>query len=99
MKNGLLKVLFGLVFVLAIAGIAHAGDMHSFAVTCTIPEIPGVNAPMIQETSTRSEQKISAAQENTPKVESGEKNASKENQMLMAEQTNEAETVQTVYSR
>jgi hypothetical protein len=31
------------------AGNLWAGDSESFAVRCTIPAIPGVNAPLIEE--------------------------------------------------
>ena len=57
MKNRLLKkVLIGLVILFSTAGISQAGDNVSFSVSCTIPAIPGVNAPPFLEERTATPQ-------------------------------------------
>jgi hypothetical protein len=50
------------------AGNLWAGDSESFVVKCTIPAVPGVNAPLIEEEKVT----VSAAQiETTSKSEQG----------------------------
>lgn len=53
MKNTLLKkILIGLMILLYAVGVSSAGDSSSIHVSCTIPAIPGVNAPPITEEKT-----------------------------------------------
>lgn len=52
MKKRLLKnTLVSLVILFNFAGIALAGDSVSLSVSCTIPSIPGVNAPPFETTA------------------------------------------------
>ncbi len=37
---------------LLVAGCAFAGETNSFKVSCSIPAIPGVNAPLVEESAT-----------------------------------------------
>ncbi|MFH0806807.1 MAG: hypothetical protein V2A57_00105 [Elusimicrobiota bacterium] len=46
MNKGLRKALVTVIFLLSLTGIAAAVDLQ---VSCTIPAIPGVNVPLIEE--------------------------------------------------
>jgi len=35
-------------------GLAYAGDSQTFAVSCTIPALPGVNAPLLKQEQLKS---------------------------------------------
>lgn len=52
------------VMLLVLTGLAFAGDSGSFYVSCTIPLIPGVNAPLIEEETVKT-QKDTTVQQNT----------------------------------
>jgi hypothetical protein len=41
--------IIALIFLLVLLDLANAGDTASFAVSCTIPVIPGVNTPLLLE--------------------------------------------------
>lgn len=43
------KYLLVLIIIALLSGPALAGDTYSFKVSCTIPAIPGVNAPLLEE--------------------------------------------------
>lgn len=85
-----------LIAVLMFTGIAY-GESISFSVSCTIPAIPGVNAPPFAETQKpiinqgKETQNDSASQEDRQKEP--------ERQMLMAEEKTNSSITQTVYSR
>jgi hypothetical protein len=49
MKSIISKVTLILLVVFLAAGNLWAGDSKSFVVRCTIPAVPGVNAPLIEE--------------------------------------------------
>lgn len=46
MKKGLRNALITVMFLLSVSGAASAVDLQ---VSCTIPAIPGVNVPLIEE--------------------------------------------------
>lgn len=43
------KFIIGVIISLLLTGVAYAGDTLSLSISCTIPAIPGVNAPLIEE--------------------------------------------------
>ena len=49
MKINIKKLMVGLTMLLFLTDMASAGDSYTISISCTIPEIPGVNAPLIQE--------------------------------------------------
>ena len=52
MKRNWIKSIASLIILLSLANVVFAGDSLSLSISCTIPVIPGVNAPLIeQETS------------------------------------------------
>ncbi len=78
MKSIISKVTLILLVVFLAAGNLWAGNSESFVVKCTIPAVPGVNAPLIEEekitasTAPAQEQSQQAAQvETTTKSEQG----------------------------
>ena len=83
--------------------IAIAGESLSFSVSCTIPAIPGVNAPPFNENIQNSElnkpaeeQLVSSEKKEMKKDES---NTSNEEEVLLAEAKTPAKIMQTFYSR
>jgi len=63
MKNQLKKVVIGLMFVLSLTDIAQAEDRIALTITCTIPVIPGVNAPAIESKQPKQENNSIASSE------------------------------------
>lgn len=49
MEENLKKLIIGLIIFLSLADISFAADSFTISVSCTIPAIPGVNAPLIEE--------------------------------------------------
>lgn len=71
--------------------VAIAGDSLSFTISCTIPAIPGLNAPLIEEKTSEIQMNDTAAIEMKVQQES-----ELDTQEIIQE---DRETVQTVYSR
>lgn len=102
----LARILFlatGIFFLLAIAD-SFAGDSVTLSVSCTIPAIPGVNAPSLLQQSNGSSQAEPLAEEGKTKNEEENKDTNytrlaeekKEgNEMLLSQ----AESSSTLYSR
>lgn len=64
MKKNLKKLIIGLMIFISITiGAAFAGDSFTIAVSCTIPAIPGVNAPLIEEEISKTDTQATAPQE------------------------------------
>ena len=59
-----------LIIFLSLTGAAYAGDTYSFSVFCSIPVIPGVNAPLITEQTLRDLPATTTGQQNqgTPAI-------------------------------
>lgn len=94
-----------LLFVAVIANVAVADDTVRFRVSCTIPAIPGVNAPLVEKETNSTIAPVAFVQ---PKEEldaanleesSGQKNENSESEQL--EKTEEKPTylVKTIYSK
>ena len=71
--------------------VAIAGDSLSFTISCTIPAIPGLNAPLIEEKTSEIQINDTTAIEMKVRQES-----ELDTQEIIQE---DRETVQTVYSR
>jgi hypothetical protein len=104
MKNFIIKTVVILSVILSVSQAAKAQD---FAVSCTIPAIPGVNAPFIQEERVVTNQPSSAAESTIP---SSAQNNSPEETTAQIQQEDSKENVllaknaihtvvQTLYSR
>jgi hypothetical protein len=79
-----MKALIGvLVMAVMMAGIgmgnAWAGDSKTFTISCTIPEIPGVNVPAIEERITLPQEEPQAQPQEAAR-------AQEEPQLITAEQ-------------
>lgn len=83
---------------------AEAQDSYSIAVSCSIPAVPGLNAPIVEEETMEpmdTKQNPGSQQEET-KIELAEMiRETKEEKILKAQDENSstAVTLQTVYSR
>jgi hypothetical protein len=92
-----------LMIVLSLSGIA-AGESITFSVSCTIPEIPGVNAPPFEEKTTMrdveqaTQQDVALQEENkTEQLQTIQEESKKEVQLAEGKASSIA--VQTIYSR
>ena len=96
-------MVLGIIILLSLAGISFAGDSHTISVSCTIPEIPGVNAPAVVEEKTVKIDTSIPAQQEVETQEETKKHAviqeETEKEVLMAKQQNSSVVVQTIYSR
>jgi len=95
-----IKILTGLLVLLMISTV-WAGDSVTISMSCTIPSIPGVNAPArIPEMSIRNYQRQDAANKNTTATvgeEIIEKEERKETLLAQGEKVTTA--VKTIYTR
>ena len=58
MKNMWLNLIMGVIFLLSLADIVLAGDNLSMSISCTIPAIPGLNAPLIEEETSKTDMDV-----------------------------------------
>ncbi|MDD5668735.1 MAG: hypothetical protein PHE58_01710 [Candidatus Omnitrophica bacterium] len=103
MKNLMLMVITGLIVLLAGQTIASA---ESFTVSCTIPAIPGVNAPAIAEdTVIQKDIKNTDTDKGIQEEDSAGAPTSSSNEIQQEESRGETQlansqnTVQTIYVR
>lgn len=96
----------GFVIVVSIyANLTWAANSATYAVTCTIPAVPGVNAPLLEEKTVRTEmdtgvQKEIKNQQEETKVESPATiQQDSEKEMRLADGKAKSVIVQTIYSR
>lgn len=92
-KMLLRKLMVGLVIVLSTVGTSQAENSFSLSVSCSIPAVPGLNVPLIEEETTRTEPEQNAIIRNEIKEEA------KEQMPAMLAQEDTAKTVKTIYSR
>lgn len=96
-RKGLLTTLL----VLLIASAAWAGDSVTISMSCTIPAIPGVNAPpLMTENSLKNSQREEVTKKNTTATEEEqiiEKEERKE--ILLAQGEKVTTQVKTIYPR
>jgi len=84
---------------------AFAGGSYSFRASCSIPAIPGVNAPLIEETAAPVDSSIASAVPNDEinteaPEETGSKDDNKNNgQNLEETENNPLVLVKTIYSK
>lgn len=93
-------ILTGLLIIL-IASTAWAGDSVTISMSCTIPSIPGVNAPArIPEALIRDYQRKDVANKNAPATEREEIIEKKEKKEILLAQGEKITTeVRTIYTR
>ncbi len=89
MKSIIIDFTLILSVIFLTAGNLWAGDSKSFVVRCTIPAIPGVNAPLIEEEKvTASTAPAQEQNRQEPQIETTAKS-----------EQNPAVTVKTIYDR
>ena len=84
-----------LIVLLFLTDAAQAGDGLSLSISCTIPAIPGVNAPLIEEETLKTQADDSTVQSQPPVMLEED---SKEEKVTNEEQ-NPLAMVKTIYSR
>jgi len=102
MKNNLKKLLIGLmIFTSITTGSAFAGDSFSIQVSCSIPEVPGLNAPPIKEETkgTPTEAEIIAAQNESQEQTPLTIQEDTEREIMLADRSTSSEITKTIYSR
>ena len=94
------EILTGLLVLLMVSTV-WAGDSVTISMSCTIPSIPGVNAPaLIPETLMRNYQRVDVANKNTSATV-GEEIIEKEErkETLLAQGEKVTTQVKTIYTR
>ena len=94
LNSAVFIILFGLFASTTLAG----NNSYSIAVSCTIPAIPGVNAPLIEEQSTFGQAQY-AANVNTEQTTNASELTMIEKEQLLEPQAGAAEVMTTLYSR
>lgn len=87
--------------LLFITGIALGQDSASITVTCSIPQIPGVNSPLIQE-KTQNQQNsaaLPAVTEDKTKNTQESSTTSETTQIVLAQSAASTDVRETYYSR
>jgi hypothetical protein len=93
MKEYILGVL---IMAFCLGGLAYAGDSSSLAVSCTIPIIPGVNAPLLEQEQLQS----SAERENKePISEESQEIIQQDSKATVASTSHPQVLVKTFYAR
>lgn len=88
MKNLMLrKLVIVLLILFSLVKYSAAADSQTIGVTFTIPAVPGLNAPLIEETKQLNEPALQAEDQNEPAAS------------VTKEEKLEGITVQTVYAR
>lgn len=90
--------------VILVASVAFAQDSASITVTCSIPEIPGLNAPLIQDktqpTQSSDSQPVSKEEKIQDTKEASVTPENKEQaQIILARNDASPDVVETYYSR
>lgn len=89
MKNLFANIISSLMIIMILSSMAFAEDKAAIRASCSIPAIPGLNAPLIEEKSVKSQ--TSAPQ---PAAQQEEKE-----EIILAEAKSNTVIVQTFYSR
>ena len=96
-------VLLSVTMVLCAVVEGFAGNTYSYTVSCTIPAIPGVNAPMIEEEMTiqpeTKAQQPAGDQDSDMEVQQPQEIQEEENKIVLAEGVTSKRMVKTIYSR
>jgi len=103
MKKGAKKSIIALIMILTFTWMAQEGDSFSFGESCTIPAIPGVNAPLVEEERQNTKVEASAQKEEPQKEPSAQSPAliqqDSQEEKTTAQEQKILATVKTVYSR
>lgn len=109
MENKIKKNIIILVITLCIAAKVFAAETISISISCTIPAIPGVNAPIAKEATNPQDDenalKYPEESEMPPEIENkttAQPNAKKDNKpspFLLSEKKTPLQVVKTIYSR
>ena len=94
LNSAVFILLFGLFASTTLAG----NNSYSIAVSCTIPAIPGVNVPLIEEQSTIGQAQY-AANVNTEQTTNASELTMIEKEQLLEPQSGATEVMTTLYSR
>jgi len=104
MKNLLTKMAVVLTIVLSMTGLALAGSTATVTVSCSIPLMPGLNTPLLEAETVKTQEETSVEQKTQEP-----KQTKQENETLMSQESVREEkaaevgktamTVKTYYSR
>ncbi|MBI4707126.1 MAG: hypothetical protein HY761_04270 [Candidatus Omnitrophica bacterium] len=103
-KEILMKVAVLTLLALAFAGNCFAGNTVSIAMSCTIPAIPGVNAPPYRNANEQKNNEVIAEEKNYTENESETKSQEliqqeNEREIQLADGNMQQVNTQTIYSR
>ena len=94
------KLIVAVMITLTLSDIVKAGEAKTIPISVTIPAIPGVNAPAIQEDSAR---KVKIEDDLTSKVNENKNNSNtstiQEDEVNTTLAKVDEQTIRTIYSR
>jgi hypothetical protein len=104
MRKSFSKGLVVLIILLSLVNYTWAGDSFSFSVSCSIPAVPGLNAPPLEEKTDKVAENISAPQDIDITVTAGTQSfprieESKEQIIRLVDGGSIAVATKTVYGR
>ena len=96
--------IIGLMILISLTNTAHAGDGISLSISCTIPAILGLNVPLIEEQTLKTQANIHMEQKTEPQKETLEQSPEMiqedtQGEKLIGEEQNSLVLVKTLYSR
>jgi hypothetical protein len=83
------------IFLLFIFDFVNAGDTASFAVSCTIPAIPGVNVPLLEQEQLKSKSDVTVEEKNQEEPQE----VIQQNQTTQVNNPDSQVIVKTLYAR
>ena len=92
----MLKILLITLIAALIPLLGYSGDSYSIKLSCTIPVIPGVNAPLVNDNANKAEADNAEAQEESNSSTTFE---SDEEDMRLVKGETQTVAVKTIYSQ
>jgi len=103
MKSKFLRLLVAVVLTIMAYDIAYAGNSQTIHVSCTVPSIPGVNAPALETSQQGHSNLPSLAEENKAQEGTSQQGEMIEEEtrqeIMLAQDQGESLKLQTVYMR
>jgi len=97
MKDVLKRAITVVIFILSFSGVVWAGDSVAFTISCTIPAIPGVNAPLVENKIGQKDTTV--AQDTNKQVEIEKQEPATIEEIRLAQGATASATTKTIYSR
>jgi len=97
MKGVLKKAIAVIIVILSFSGVVWAGDSVTFTMSCTIPAIPGVNAPLVNDKIDQKDTTV--AQGSNKQIEIEKQEPATIEEIRLAQGATASAATKTIYSR